>query len=214
MKIHDCVQGSAEWLTLRAGVVTASELHRLVTPKFKIKTGDGPHTYMCEKLAEAWTGMPLPQTQSFGALEQGTILEEEALPFYELTTGRTIQRVGFITRDDGRVGCSPDGLLSTDPLLESWNSGIEIKCPQAQTHVGYLLEDDVPEEYLTQVHGCMLVTGYSEWQFMSYRRGFPPLLLTVKRDEEIQKVLTTAIALFLESFDAAMKTLHVRSRHL
>ena len=200
MKIHDCLQGSAQWFKLRAGIPTASEFHRLVTPKWKIKTGDGPHTYMCEKLAEAWTGMPLPQVASFGALEQGTILEEEALPFYELTEGHALTRVGFITADSGRIGCSPDGMLDD-------GTGIEIKCPQAQTHVSYLLDGVVPDDYLAQVHASMLVTGAPVWRFMSYRRNFPPLLIEVARDEEIQKVLRAALDIFLESFDGALAAL-------
>ena len=199
MKIHDCKQGSAEWLKLRAGIPTASEFHRLVTPLWKIRTGEGPATYLNEKLAEAWTGAPLPQTGGFGTLEQGTILEEEALPWYELETGTTVRRVGFITTDDGRVGCSPDGLEE--------NSGVEIKCPQAQTHVGYLLDGGVPGEYLAQVHGSMFVTGFPCWKFLSYRRNFPRLLLTVERDEKIQKILADALDRFLARFDAAMKRL-------
>lgn len=200
MKIHDCIQGSSQWLKLRAGIPTASEFNRLVTPKWAIKKGDGPQTFLCEKLAEKWTGAPLPQVGGFGALEQGTILEEEALPFFELTTGREIKRVGFITTDDGRIGCSPDGLLD--------GGGIEIKCPAAHTHVSYLLDGVVPDEYMAQVHGAMLVTGAESWEFMSYRRNFPPLHVTVKRDEEIQSVLKLALNTFFERFDAAMEKLH------
>ena len=127
-------------------------------------------------------------------------METEAKPFYSLTTGRDIQDVGFITTDDGRIGCSPDGMFDD-------NSGIEIKCACAHTHVGYLLGGVVPETYLLQVHGAMFVTGATQWNFFSYRRGFPPLHVIVKRDEAIQKVLKTALDLFLESFDAALKKL-------
>ena len=200
MKIHTCTQGSVEWFKLRAGIPTASEFHRLVSPKWKIRTGDGPHTFMCEKLAEKWTGMPLPQMQGFGALEQGTIIEEEARPYFELTTGREIQQVGFITTDDGRIGCSPDGIFAD-------GGGIEIKAPQAHTHVGYLLENAVPEDYLAQVHGSMLVTGAQSWEFLSYRRNFPPLHVTVRRDEQIQTILREALELHLAAFDAAYEKL-------
>ena len=61
MKIHRNIsQGSLEWNCLRAGKVTASELDRLVTPLGKVKTGDGPRSYLCEKVAEAWKGTTLP----------------------------------------------------------------------------------------------------------------------------------------------------------
>jgi hypothetical protein len=204
MQIHEVKQHSEAWFKLRSAMPTASEFHRLVTPKWKIRTGDGPQTYLCEKLAESYTGMPLPQTGGFGALEQGTILEEEAVPWYELEHG-PVKRVGFITTDDQRIGCSPDGLLLDEN--EVLAGGIEIKCPQAQTHVSYLLEGTLPDDYAAQVHGSMLVTGADCWKFLSYRRGFPPLLLTIKRDEEIQKVLREALSAFLKRFDVELARL-------
>jgi hypothetical protein len=47
------------------------------------------------------------------------------------------------------------------------------------------------------------VTGFKEWIFCSYRRGFPQLLLTVERDEKIQAVLKEALDGFLARFDKA-----------
>ena len=204
MIIHDVQQGCGEWLSLRAGIPTASEFHRLVSPTWKIRTGDGPTTFLCEKLAEAFTGAPLPQTGGFGALEQGTLLEEEGIPWFELEYG-PVQRVGFCTTDDKRIGCSPDALFGDD-------SGVEMKCPQAQTHVSYLLAGDLPSDYSAQVHGAMLVTGRPSWRFVSYRRGFPPLVLIVKRDEAIQKVLREALDAFLERFDAGLARLKGMAR--
>lgn len=199
MKVHNCIQGSKEWLSLRAGVPTASEFHRLVSPTWKIRTGDGPTTFLCEKLVEAFTGAPLPQTGGFGAMEQGTILEGEALPWFELEYG-PLERVGFCTTDDGRIGCSPDALFGDD-------SGVEMKAPQAQTHVGYLMAGELPSDYSAQVHGAMLVTGRPTWRFVSYRRGFPPLVLVVRRDEKIQAVLREALNGFIKIFDTELERL-------
>jgi len=218
MKIHNVAQHSVEWFKLRAGVVTASELHRLITPLWKIRTGDGPQTYLCEKLAEWKLQGPLPDFgRSFGALEQGTILEEEAIPFYEFTTGETISRVGFITTDDGRFGCSPDGLIQVPTTIsnpgiavqDGWTrtAGIEIKCPQPHTHVGYLLDGVVPPEYLAQIHGSMYVTGFQRWKFMSFSRSFEPLILTVERDEKILPVIKLALEIFAEKFESGKKKL-------
>jgi len=200
MKIIQCQQGTPQWFAARSGIPTASEFHRLVSPLWKIRTGDGPATFLSEKLAEKWTGQPLPQLQRFGALEQGTILEEESLPFFELKTGLELQRVGFCTTDDGRAGCSPDSLIDPD-------SGLECKCPQSPGHVSWLIDGVLPPEHAAQVHGCMFVTGRPTWHFLSYRRGFPHLLLTIERDEKIQKTLKTALDDFNEKFDAAWKRL-------
>ncbi len=195
MKVHDCEQGSLEWAMLRAGIPTASELDALITSKFKVKTGQGPETYLAAKVAEAWQGGPLPRFQGFD-MEQGAIQESEARAWLEFTYDEAVKRVGFITTDDGSAGCSPDGLLI--------RGGLELKCPAAHTHTRYLLDGVLPEEYEHQVHGCMYVTGFSQWKFVSYRRNFPNLVLTVERDEAKMAVIGEALAKFKEAFDAAM----------
>jgi len=199
MKTNPHPQGSVEWLQARAGIPTASEFDNLITPEGKVRTGQMPKSYLAAKLAEWWQGGVLAQFNSFD-MEQGRILEEEAIPYYELETGQEIRRVGLCTTDDKRIGCSPDGLLGDD-------SGIEIKCPRMETHVGYLLDGGLPKQYVAQVHGAMLVTGYPEWKFLSYCRRMPPLLLTVPRDDELQDALKCALEMFLESFDAGKEKL-------
>lgn len=193
VKIIDCKQGSPEWLRARIGRPTASEFDELLTGEWKVRTGQGVETYLYRKLAEKVLGFPLHDASSW-AMEQGSIMENEAIPFYEGVYGQDIRRVGFCTTDDGRIGCSPDGLIGD-------HNGIEIKCPQPQTHLRYLLEGVVPKEYLAQVHGAMFVTGAPKWTFMSYSRQFPPLVLTVKKDNAIQDTLMKALSNFLHRFD-------------
>lgn len=204
MKIHDAKQGTPEWLHARAGIPTASEFKQILTPLFKIRTGDMPNSFLNRKVAEAWLGHPLEEHQSFAqksrAMEQGQILEGEAIPWYEFAREMKIQRVGLCLTDDGRVGCSPDGLIAED-------EGIEIKCPEADTHVGYLREGVLPDEYAAQVHGSMYVTGRPRWRFLSYRRSFPPFELLVERDEAIQSRIGEALAKFLSDLDAALAQL-------
>ena len=57
--MHPVTQGSEAWLKLRLGHPTASEFHNLITPLWKVKDGEGPKTYLAEKLAEHLTGRPL-----------------------------------------------------------------------------------------------------------------------------------------------------------
>jgi hypothetical protein len=198
MIVHDCKQGTSEWLMKRVGVPTASEFDNLVSPEWKIRTGQMPETYLFRKITEKCMGMPLQAASSFG-MEQGTMLELEAIPWLEFMHDVHVDRVGFITTDDGRIGCSPDGLLGED-------GGVEVKCPQPDTHLRYLVGGGVPKEYLAQVHGSMFVTGRKWWKFLSYSRQFPPLLVKVERDERIQAVLHEALSQFIEKFDA----LHAR----
>lgn len=200
MKIHrEFGQKSVAWMISRAGKPTASEFDALVTPKFEIRKGQMPTSYLAKKVSEVWLGGPLAGFNTFDT-DQGNILEEEALPWFELEFGVTVDRVGLCTTDDGRIACSPDGLIGEE-------GGLETKCPEVHTHVGYLLAGTLPDAYAAQVHGSMFVTGRPWWKFLSYRRHFPPLLLTVERDEKIQAVLAEVLAAFLVRLDAGMARL-------
>lgn len=192
MKIHPAAQGSTDWAIARSGIPTASEFDNLVSPTGEVRKGKMPETYLAMKLAEWWLGGPIIQLNSFD-MSQGQILEDEAIPWYELEHNVAIERVGLITNNDGTIGCSPDGLLP--------ESGIEIKCPAIHTHVGYLLAGRLPEAYIHQVQGCMFVTGRDEWRFVSYRRRMPALVLTVSRDPEYQGALEEALEMFLDKFE-------------
>ena len=184
----------------RSGVITASEIDALISPLWKIRTGEGVLTYLAQKLAEQWIGGPLPSVQGVFDMDQGKMLEDEARPFYTLTTGEEVTPVGFITSDDGRIGCSPDGLIGE-------TSGVEIKCPKMETHIRYLLAGELPKEYAAQVHFSMYVTGRATWNFMSYRRNFPPLILKVEREEKIMAAFDDALADFLPRLESAMDKL-------
>jgi hypothetical protein len=193
MKIHDVEQGSGPWLALRLAIPTASEFDQLITPLWKIKTGEAPKTYLYQKICEKFMGAFADGGSSF-AMGQGSIMEHEALPWFSFTHEMPVTRVGFCTTDDGRIGCSPDGLIGED-------GGIEIKCPSAQTHLRYWVEGVLPKEHAAQVHGSMYVTGRKFWYFLSYSRQFPAVLIRVERDEKIQEVIDEALCTFLSEYD-------------
>lgn len=192
---HPPKQGSEGWHLLRMGRPTASDFDRLVTPEWKLRTGEMPRTYLTEKLAELYTKWS-PEIGSF-AMEQGGILEGEAVPFYEFEYDCKVRRVGFVTDDAMSYGCSPDGLIGDD-------EGIEIKCPQPPAHLKYLLDGVLPKQYAAQVQGCMFVTGRPRWTFLSYCRKLPPLVVRVEADPAAQKAIGEALALFLGVMREAM----------
>lgn len=210
MKIHsDIEQGSVDWCILRSGKVTASEMDALISPLGKVRTGDGVSTYLNQKLCEIWTGGPLIALQGVFDVDQGKLLEERARPAFTIHTGIEVQQVSFIETDDGRAGCSPDALIDSKSALGNpfYISGVEIKCPRMDTHVGYLLAGGLPKQYVAQVQSSMFVTGFATWHFFSYHRQLPPLHLVIERDEEYQEALQEALDAFLERLDAAMARL-------
>ena len=200
MKIIDCQQGSSEWFAARCGVVTASEIDALITPKWKVKEGAGPESYLYKKAAERLLGFSTDQLEPGGgtfAMDQGKLIETIAIPWYEFAHDVKVRRVGFCVADDGRIGCSPDGMLAN-------GEGLEIKSPQPENALRYLLGGAVPECYLPQVHFSMLVTGAAAWTFVSYSRHWPALVVRVERDEAIQAKLREAVGGFLSRMDEAL----------
>lgn len=195
VKTHLIAQGHIDWFRLRIGKVTASELCNLLTPEFKLRTGETPRTFVYSKLAELWRGQPLISTGSWQT-EQGNIRQDEAIPFLALEKEWDIREGGFIETDDGRAGCSPDGLVGED-------MGVEVKCPEPTNHVRYLVEGKLPPAYVTQVHGSLYVTGFPRWTFLSYNRGFPPLILEIERDEAIMAKIADAVDYFHSQLQSA-----------
>lgn len=208
MRIHtEFQQKSDAWLLAKAGIVTASEVDALLTPLFKIKEGEAAESLLNIKLAEWWLGRPLDAISTY-VMENGNILEDEARPFFEIENNVRVQSVGLVTDEtDGKpatVGCSPDGLIGDD-------GGIEIKCPNADTHVRYLRGGVVPKQYLAQIHMSLFVTGRSWWNFFSYRRKFPPVLIRMNRDEKIMATVRECLEGFLTEFEAGKKLLIERN---
>lgn len=194
MKIHDFKQHSPEWNTVRLGKVTASEADSLVSPEGKIRTGEGPKAYLCRKVCEKILGYAQETGGTF-QMDQGTIAETVALPWYAFTFDRDIRRVGFCESFDGRFGCSPDALVGED-------GGVEIKHPAPPLHLRYLIEGVVPKDYVIQVQFCLWVTGRRWWDFVSFSRQFNPLVVRVEKDPKLQDAISEALAQFADKFDA------------
>lgn len=192
MKEYDVVQGSVEWAGLRRGRPTASCFDKIMTPSGQPSKSDTRTNYACQLIAETmlpphyWIGSDYQS----GPMANGSRTEREARDYLEMQLNQDIRQVGFVTTDDGRLGASPDGLI--DPSL-----GVELKCPLHKTQIRYLIDGVLPVEYRPQVHGNMLVTGRSEWLFMSYAVGLPPLIVPVKV-EDYTKKLAEALEAFLK----------------
>lgn len=197
MKISLSTQGSTEWMLERAGVVTASEVDALVSPTFEVRKGEGPKTYLYKKASERLLGYIAEDVNgSSFAMQNGQLLEKVAIPWYDFKYGVEIRRVGFVKSDDGKIGCSPDGLIGD-------KCGIEIKCPGAPKHLRYLLDHRVPPEYVVQVQFSMFVTGFPEWVFVSYHPHLPPFVVHAIRAPEAMTAFEQALADFIPKLDDA-----------
>jgi predicted phage-related endonuclease len=127
MIVHDVVQGTSEWRQVRCGIPTASRFHHIYQPQRR-KPSKQRDTYLLELVDEWLTGVSDDEYQNKWT-QRGRNLEPVARFAYEMEFGNEIQQVGFITRDDGKVGGSPDGLIGSDAILE-------IKCLSPHLHLG------------------------------------------------------------------------------
>ena len=191
MIIHDVLQGSTEWLAVRAGIPTASAFDRIVTPKGKPSTQ--AEKYMHQLLAERMMGHPVLQVATYW-MGRGQALEGEAVSYYEGVRDLDTDVIGLITNDEGTIGASPDRFVGEDGLLE-------LKCPSEHVHVGYLLTKGVDAEYYPQVQGQLWVTGRKWLDIMSYHPELPPAIVRVERDEDYIKTLSTAVTEFSASLE-------------
>jgi hypothetical protein len=197
MKIIDAKQNSEAWLRARLGKVTASEADALISPEGKVRTGAGPHSYLCHKVAEKVLGYSVDTFQGSRATDQGNIIETMGLPWYSFAFDTPLTRVGFCETDDGRAGCSPDSLIGED-------GGLELKSPQPPAHVEYLLAGVVPKDYRIQVQFSLWVTRRKWWKFVSYSSQFESLVVHVEPDPLLQEAISESLAKFAPLFDAAV----------
>lgn len=198
MIVHDVKQGTQEWLDLHIAIPTASRFAKLVTPK-TMKVSAQAKTLACELAAEWMMGECVNGVVT-QYMQRGLKLEDQAIKRYEFDRDVTVQRVGFVTLDDGSAGCSPDGLVGDD-------GGLEIKCPGPVQHVGYMMEpDSLVDDYRAQVQGCLWVCDRQWWDACSWHPGMEPVIVRVERDEAWSYALAGAV----EEVNAAVHAMLVR----
>lgn len=203
---EECPQYSPQWWSLRRGVPTASQFGRILTPK-KCEPSAQQEDYIAELIADRACQTPPFFTERPMSRDcaNGLNMEPIARSWYAMQTDTEVQQVGFCLTDDGRFGCSPDGLVGED-------GGLELKCPTLKTHVRYLQAGTLPDEYRAQVHGSLIVTGRAWWDFVSYAPGLPPLKLRVEPDAFTLR-LADELEAFWRKYRAALERIEQLAAH-
>lgn len=202
------VQGSAEWLQLRVGKVTASRVADVIA-RTKTGWGAGRANYQAELIIERLTGCSTPGFTN-AAMLWGTEQEPYARQAYSQAQGVDVFECAFVDHPEiGMTGASPDGLVGDDGLLE-------VKCPQSATHLETLLTGDIPAKYVTQMMWQMACTGRQWCDFASFDPRMPePMRLFVKRvprDPSMVLSLESDVTEFLRELDG--KVADLRGRYM
>jgi putative phage-type endonuclease len=203
--ISECEQGTPEWIQLRVGKVTASRIPAVLA---KIQKGESAprRNYRAEIVSETLTGLPADERYVTPEMRWGKEQEPRARAAYECQQDVIVDTVGFVIHPTNpRLGCSPDGFVGTDGL-------VQFKCVKTSTHFEYILAGVVPEEYVPQMLVEMACTGRAWCDFVSFDPRLPAeLQLFVRRlyrdDAKIAEI-ETAVAVFLKETDALLARIH------
>ena len=189
-KIYDVAQGSGEWQRLRLGIPTASMFHKIVTPTGKLsKQSRG---YAFHLVAEKLLNRSLDSLDHLEWVARGKELEPQAVRMYEFQTDVETAPVGFVTTDDGRLGCTPDR------LIVGRAAALELKCPAPHTHIEYML-DGFGNDYVPQAQGQLLIGEFEFVDRYSYHPEMPPAPCRTYRDEAYIRTLRAALDEFCDT---------------
>lgn len=191
-------QGSAEWLDMRHGIPTCSQLSRILTPA-RLEYSKGARAFAAELIGERILGVPLDGYDGNQWTDRGTEVEEEARLWYEFYKEVEVDRVPFITTDAGNFGGSPDGLVGEDGL-------IEIKCRSAKHHMRCITGvDEIADRLQTQ--GYLWLTGRKWVDVVAYNRDLPKKIVRQYPDEEVQGMITKQLDRFFTEMERAERKL-------
>jgi hypothetical protein len=185
LTIHNFAQRSDEWHAARRGIITASAVGKLITPK-TIRIADNPDsrrialTLAAERIT-GWTEPTYVSDDMWRGIEDEPIARAVYAEHYA-----PVVEAGFMTEDEWgfTVGYSPDGLVGDNGL-------IEIKSRRPKNHLETILAGTPPLENMAQLQCALLVTGRDWLDYVSFCGGMP---VWVFRVEPIQKWFDTITA--------------------
>ena len=195
------VQGGDEWLAMRCGVITASEMKLLLTPTLKIAANDKQRAHLFELAAQRISRFVEPHYVSDDML-RGQEDEFFARHLYAEKIA-PVSECGFITRDFGPfvIGYSPDALVGDDGL-------IECKSRRQKYQVETIASGEMPAEYMLQCQTGLLVTGRKWLDFCSYSNGLPMIVIRIYPDDAVQGAIAEAVDAAERSIAALIETYH------
>lgn len=203
MKIIECNQRSMTWFQAHCAVVTSSSMESVFDLTQKGLPGAKRKAYFRQKLAELMTGIAIQNNYISWQMDQGIEKEPLGIAAYEREEGIMVEAIGFALHDSiPRFGCSPDGLVGDDGL-------IELKCPMPGTHLQSVMDRCIPEMYLGQIRAQLCVTGRAWCDFVSFSPEVPKpaqlMVMRYSRTAEDMATIEKAVNDFNAEVDAAVE---------
>lgn len=194
--ITDLEQGSDEWLAIRMGIVTASNMSALlVNGKGEAGFGADAFSYMNTLIGERITQEIADPFTGNRHTERGHELEPKARALYEAQTDLACKQVAIILNKG--CGYSPDSLVGDAGLNE-----IKTKLPKYQVEV--ILSDEVPKDHIAQCQSGLWLAEREWIDFISYWPGMPLFIKRMYRDEALIRKMEERVKTFYEILDERM----------
>lgn len=209
---YDIEQGSDDWHALRCGIITASEMKKILTPTLKVADNDRTRQHVYEIAAQRITKYVEPSYISDDMLRGMSDEIKAVLLYSEKYT--PVKGCGFITNDflGCKIGYSPDGLVGENGL-------IEVKSRVQKYQIETISKDEVPIEYMLQLQTGLMVTGRDYIDFISYCGGMPMFVRRVEPMSEYENAIEEAVLAFeakvnsvIESFKDNASRFHMTER--
>lgn len=186
---RDLAQGSGDWLEIRRGLLTASEMRLLVTPAtMKAAANDNARAHLFTLVSQRIAGY-VEDTYTGYDMLRGHEDEIDARIAYAQNYA-PVEDCGFITNDRWgfTIGYSPDGLVGDDGLIECKSRKHKF---QVETILKSVAEDKVPAEFLIQCQTGLLVSERKWLDFISYSAGLFMATVRVYPDPVIQEAIVS-----------------------
>lgn len=136
--------------------------------------------------------------------EHGVEVEAFALDCYEMQESVTVEQVGFVTDDEGIYGCSPDGLVSADGM-------VEIKGLLGKNHISKIMEHHIsgecPKDYYLQIQGQLFVCEREWCDLILCHDLLPMKVIRVLPDLDLHKIISEQIIEVIKKRDLVVKVL-------
>lgn len=202
---NDLIQGSDEWHQARCGLLTASEMNRVLTPTLKIANNDKTRQHVWELAAQRISNYVEP-TYIGEAMLRGHEDEVIARGLYS-EHFEPVTETGFVTNDRWgfTLGASPDGLVGVDGLIECKS---RIQKYQVQTIVEHYRDGTTPDDFTLQVQTVLLVTERKWCDLISFSGGLPMIPMRIEANPEIQDAIIEAASAFEAKVQEAIADYH------
>ena len=205
VEIIDVEQGSTEWLEIRRGIVTASNL-KIIMRSGKDGGESATRRGLLYKLAGEILSGEVEEGFKSEAMKRGNLMEPEAREYYARTTFAEVKQIGFIRRTLANgivVGCSPDSQVGP-------KRGLEIKTMAPHLLIEQAEKGTPPTDHRHQIHGTMWVAGWDEMDLLLFYRGMPVApRYRFERDDLFIKEISDEVERF--DYDLKMLVKKIRS---